>query len=266
MALIKIIPPGPVWPPVHKRGYKLIIVKGRLLIKKKKQIKAPKADKPPAAQEFLWGSWWLKVRRRYTGLFGHDWNTADLPQNKPYWEALAAAVQIPNYKGNLVTVNGFEWWMWYTWTTMVASNFQRFPYDPVGVKPYWYPRLPWNPPATPDAHVTRNNSPSDFEVTYDYLPSQSDYYTLICFWLGRHPATQNNVQPSHFVEWWATTYNYQVGGIRVPYDFSALIPSVRPGESAVIGWAIFIQQQNVAGVWTDIYQVTPRRWLHFNFA
>lgn len=266
MALIKIIPPGPTWPPVHKRAYKLVIVKGRLLIKKRKTTKSPKADKPPAPQHVKYGTWWLKARRRYTALMGHDWKTADLPKNQAYWAALAATVPIINYKGNLVTVNGFEWWMWYTWMTMVAANAQRFPYDPTWAKPWWYPRLPWAPPATPDAVILKANSPADFEVGVQYEPDASTWDHLFCFWIGLHPATQTNIPPTKFIECYSTSVHGNTGWWHIPLDFSTLVPTVRPGESAVLGWAIFYPLHKVAGVWKDFYQIGARRWLHFNFA
>ncbi len=214
----------------------------------------------------MWGDWWLKVRRRYQALFGHDWKTGDLPINQAFWAGLAATVQIPNYKGANVTANPFEWWMWYTWMTFVASNWQRFPYDAVGFKPYWYPNLPWNPPATPDAKVTRNNSPSDFEVTYTELPDRANINRLLCFWVAINPRILASGQPSHFIEWWATTYYNEPPNVRVPYDFSAILPRVNPGTRAMIGWAHFITLHWNGASWDDVYQVTPRRWLAFNFA
>lgn len=266
MALMKIIPPGPIWPAKHKRTMYPTTMQGRTMMRHFPRVHRPRGRLAPPAQLAMWGDWWVRARRKYHQAFALDWLTADLPINQAFWNGLAATVQIPTYKGVLRTVNGFEWWMWYTWQTLTASNWQRFPFDIAGFKPYWYPTLPWSPPATPIATVTRNNSPADFEVTYDYLPSWWEYHWLLSFWISTTPTNTPDVQPSHFLEWWATTYYLEGAGVRVPYDFSTIKPTVRPRTRALIGWAYFIQEHFDGTNWLPVYQVTPRRWLSFNFA
>jgi hypothetical protein len=263
MALIKEIGAGPYWPKKHSRSYLLSMMHGRHMLRRYPRVRKPRARTPPLAQQLRYHDWEIHVRRLYQAQMAHDWNKGNIPHNQPWWAAKAAAIPVTRYNGEVVTLNAFEWFIWYQNRANQAWWLNAYPYTPAWMYPYLEPADPWDPPIAGDLRYIKALDPADFQVAFWKDETKSQIYNGL-LWLQKNPRT-TPLRPSHFYE---CPFTDQWDGGTWFQDFADLTPffnRIPDGTRCVVGWGLWEMRwyDDLTHTWIEKQQPSEIRWQAF---
>ena len=265
MALIRETGAGLSLPLVHSRSYLKTTRQTQTLLRHYTRKHSPRGGTPPAPQQYRWHDWLVKLRRHFLKEMAEHWKAGTIPHDQAWWEALAAANPITNYKGTSAIVSGKEWFLWYETMAWEHYLFFRDYYAWESMDTMFAPVLPWNPEATPDASVLSATSPTKVAVNFT-SPGAWCYWTFCAWFAFNTKLTTGPPWPQHIARY-DRSYSGTPPGAEQYLPLYDLRPTTRPGTRARMFWNFFIQARYDFGLnkWVYYYQPTPLRSLEFTF-
>jgi hypothetical protein len=208
MAVLKIIPPGPIWPHRSERSYYPSTIIDRTVLRNRRARHAPARPwlslpsfDPPHQHP-------ADSNRRFKAHVSQNWSDLLSAANRLAWSNLAATITIKNFEGTLITPTGFELYghferAWYTWWFSIGAVF-----NPAAYTPDLNPPSPWSPPATPSNITVDTWSYNGFYFYFDTTPGMD--WPMLDLQIANYPPKPGRIFPGQFAR--LNSWAYEVNG------------------------------------------------------
>jgi hypothetical protein len=193
MQLASPIPHGAL-PSRRKRGWTYSTKQDVPRVYTKLNAKTPGTHKGRKNIPPLWAYRTAALSRQFQAIIMGWWRDGLEPNGPAWWEALAAANPVTNYRGQTVTLTGQQWFCWYQANALHFSGFELT--SGIFPGPAWpiAPTIPWITPPAPLLTDWYAGTLHDLQVrmTLPLWPNDRNIAT----WWQWHPPTLPTGQPA----------------------------------------------------------------------
>jgi hypothetical protein len=254
MALYTITGTPPVWPKVHSRSFYPTTQQGRNAIRRYPRYHVPRGTASASSSWQYFQAGWAEATRGWTRIIGGWWAANNVPNGKTWWETLAAANPLINYKGQSVIVKAYQWFLFYQRAAIHQAIGISVPLYLSDYPSPTAPDLPWAPAPPPTLISYEATAPHHLRLTVSVTPDGTEDLCALS-WFALHDKTAAALPLPHY----QTNSNFSTApGNDLVCDFThnGPYPPARPGHrarAALAQWTVSNKQPG------------QKLWLTFNW-